>query len=480
MPYFGTLGREVKSTSRLPRPLLSQRRYNSRHSFSTLLLSLFSPSLLLSFPHRADRPTGHDRFREIFREHWSTWCDLRLADEVPADQRAYVRETVQRLLLCRDPSAGYARYLCPGCQFEHCVPFSCKTRFCASCSKVRVDRWVNAVAQDLLDVPHLHLTLTTDDVLRPFFYDQRSLLKILLTAVVQAVREGLGDLYPDVRIGLIEVVHTFGRDLGFKPHVHVVITKGDLKGDAWVEIDGVPGGRLAAKWRYLLCKQLRQARPYDPALQRAIEQTYRDHRGFQIYTESFYPKGLEAAKYIGRYLGHPPLATSHLTAYNGQRVTYWYTDTLTGEKQTVTCSALDFISRLVPHIPPKGIQLVRYAGLYARNVKRQCADLAHAALEALRTQFPLLVLEPLAKLVKKPKWRERIKASFGYDPLACPRCGRTLELVEIWEPQRGHVWMKRWLETHRLRKAAREALARVRAARPRRPQQLTFDFFNTS
>lgn len=138
-------------------------------------------------------------------------------------------------------------------------------------------------------------------------------------------------------------------------------------------------------------------------------------RGYQVYTESFYPKGLEAAKYIGRYLGHPPLATSHLTAYDGQQVTYWCTNTLTGEKQTVTCSPLEFISRLVPHIPPKGMH-VRYAGLYARNVKRRCADLARVALEALRTQFPLLVLEPLTKFFKSPKWRERIQQSFGYDP----------------------------------------------------------------
>ena len=41
------------------------------------------------------------------------------------------------------------------------------------------------------------------------------------------------------------------------------------------------------------------------------------------------------------------------------------------------------------------------------------------------------------------------EASFGYDPLECKKCGCFMELVEIWEPQRGHVWMKRWLETHR-------------------------------
>ena len=42
-----------------------------------------------------------------------------------------------------------------------------------------------------------------------------------------------------------------------------------------------------------------------------------------------------------------------------------------------------------------------------------------------------------------------------------------MELVEIWEPERRYVWMKRWLETHRRRKAAGQALARLIAARLR-------------
>jgi len=93
-----------------------------------------------------DHPTAHDRFRRIFRDHWLTWCDLRLEVKVPPDQRAYVRKTVERMILCRDPSAGYARYVCPGCGFDRCVPFSCKTRFCPSCGKVKVDNWVNDIA----------------------------------------------------------------------------------------------------------------------------------------------------------------------------------------------------------------------------------------------------------------------------------------------------------------------------------------------
>ena len=45
----------------------------------------------LALPLRANCPTRADLFRQIFRDHFDRWCDLRLDDEVPADQRAYVR-----------------------------------------------------------------------------------------------------------------------------------------------------------------------------------------------------------------------------------------------------------------------------------------------------------------------------------------------------------------------------------------------------
>jgi hypothetical protein len=134
---------------------------------------------------------------------------------------------------------------------------------------------------------------------------------VLLKTAAHAVRELAEELYPGVRIGLVYTLHTGGRDLGFKPHVHLVMTKGGLRDGDWVEIDKLPGGRLAAKWRYLLCKHLCQARPFDHELRKAVDQGYRDHRGYQVKTDSFYP------------IGHPPLATSHITNYDGQVVTYW-------------------------------------------------------------------------------------------------------------------------------------------------------------
>jgi len=68
-----------------------------------------------------------------------------------------------------------------------------------------------------------------------------------------------------------------------------------------------PANRLSAKWRYLLCKRLRELCPSDTALQQVIAKTYSDHRGFMVYTESFYPKGIEAAVISAATLDIPPL-----------------------------------------------------------------------------------------------------------------------------------------------------------------------------
>ena len=83
------------------------------------------------------------------------------------------------------------------------------------------------------------------------------------------------------------------------------------------------------------------------------------------------------------------------------------------------------------------MQLVRHAGLYARNVKAKWAAIARAALDALRRQFPLFNLETFTKAYQRLTWQQRFKASFGRDPLECPKCRIPMRLVEIWEPKRG-------------------------------------------
>jgi hypothetical protein len=63
-----------------------------------------------------------------------------------------------------------------------------------------VDEWGNAITAPWLEVPQLHLTLTTDDAPCPFFYADRVLLNDLLQVAPPAVQAVLTDLHPGVRV----------------------------------------------------------------------------------------------------------------------------------------------------------------------------------------------------------------------------------------------------------------------------------------
>ena len=51
------------------------------------------------------------------------------------------------------------------------------------------------------------------------------LLDELFKIGAEAVKQVVLELYPGMRIGMIYTIHTYGRGLGYKPHVHLVITK---------------------------------------------------------------------------------------------------------------------------------------------------------------------------------------------------------------------------------------------------------------
>jgi hypothetical protein len=91
--------------------------------------------------------------------------------------------------------------------------------------------------------------MSTDDSLRPFFYNDRGLPKVLPRVGAQAVHQIVNGLLPGIRVGVVYTKHTLGRGLGFKPYVHLMITKGGLINGEWADIDRMPGARLSATGR---------------------------------------------------------------------------------------------------------------------------------------------------------------------------------------------------------------------------------------
>ena len=125
-------------------------------------------------------------------------------------------------------------------------------------------------------------------------------------------------------------------------------------------------------------------------------------------------------KYISRYLGRPVIATSRIDDYDGDMVTFHYTRHEDNQTVTECIPAMDFIKRLIVHIPEKNFKMLRYYGLYAKHHKHE---------KNLRR---CISKEKQRFLLRHNNWRASILLSFGYDPLRCSSCGSSMSVLEVY------------------------------------------------
>jgi hypothetical protein len=352
---------------------------------------------------------------------------------------------VQKMLGCGEMANGYALYVCPDCQARQVVAFSCKSQFCLSCAKAYGQRWV-ATVQAMLHpgVRYRHLTLTMPEALRPLFYQHPA---ELLDGVMQAAQVAIDAVVSQVKrrvvkLGYIVVLQTAGRAATFNPHLHVLMTDGGLDANGtWQPLGYLPYDLLHRTWQTHVLQMIATRLAGDEQAQRLVAEMRRRYpKGFVAYLQGdVRPRMHQLARYLAKYVVSPPMALSRIIAYDRARgrVTYWYRDHRNpGAKTTETVSRETFIGRMVQHILPKGFQRIRYYGLQAICVLKKVRDQIGAALHVVGQA----VLPDLGAAGLRPRYRERMVATFGRDPLVCPQCGQELWLWQVWHPQYGMVY----------------------------------------
>jgi hypothetical protein len=274
----------------------------------------------------------------------------------------------------------------------------------------------------LIHTTHRHCVFTIAEELRPLFRKDRSLLNCLFRAVAAVLLRMFHKDNKTERFtpGFICVLHTFGQDLKWNPHIHCLVSEGGL-GESlhWRRKTHFNFKLLRNSFQTVLLNEL-HAKFGDP-FKKVKASLYANHKnGFYVYAKPNKCESSKVIRYIGRYLGRPVIATSRIDRYDGESVTFHYNRHEDGRLVTETLPALEFIGRLIPHIPEKHFKMIRYYGLYARH--RESDKKLHRAIR--REAHPLLL--------SLNRWRENILYTFGYDPLKCSRCGTTMLFLELY------------------------------------------------
>lgn len=129
---------------------------------------------------------------------------------------------------------------------------------------------------------------------------------------------------------------------------------------------------------------------------------------------------------LARYCARHPVALGRL-AYRADTGTVTYqSDKASGPAAGAeTMEALEFLARVVSHIPNKGQVLQRYYGWYANRTRgiRRRADVPD--------QAPTVAAEaaPPALADARRRWAELLRRIFEVDPLRCPRCGHQMRII---------------------------------------------------
>ena len=353
--------------------------------------------------------------QRIFKDHYEEMQYI-------LHPRDSVIENVNKMINCGDPAFGGAMYGCSNCGTLKFSPFRCHSRFCPTCGNMySIDR-TTSMSFKIINVQHRHCVFTIDEALRPFFLKDRSLLNCLFSAVSSVVsrmfhKDNQHELFTP---GFICVLHTFGRDLKWNPHIHCLISEGGVGNSSiWRHKKHFNYTLLRNSFQTALLNELEKK--IGPSFKKVKALCYSNHKdGFYVYAKPNKCDPSIVTKYIGRYLGRPVIATSRIDDYDGDNVTFHYNRHEDDELVTETIPVLDFIKRLIQHIPEKHFKQIRYYGIYARHRKSD-QKLNRAISKSKHTM-----------LRSFNQWRNSILTSFGYDPIKCPCCGTTMDFLELY------------------------------------------------
>jgi hypothetical protein len=274
---------------------------------------------------------------------------------------------------CRTLALGGHVYTCEACGETQYQYHSCRNRHCPKCQNGKAQLWLEQQQDLLLPVPHFLLTVTLPSELRDVARSHQKQVYDLFFRTSAAAMQHLArdSRFVGGQMGMVGVLHTWGRNLSYHPHIHFLVPGGGLATDGQTWLPARKGFLLPVK-----------------ALSRIVRAKFRDAVRqtplFTLIPASVWPKawvvhcqpvgnGLTALKYLAPYIFRVAISNNRILKLADGKVTFRYRTTDTGKLKTCTLPAEEFIRRFLQHVLPKGFVKVRYYGFLSSGCRQRLA-----------------------------------------------------------------------------------------------------------
>ncbi len=285
------------------------------------------------------------------------------------------RQVMRAIERCRTAALGGHVYHCEECEETEYHYHSCRNRHCPKCQNGKAQQWLEKQQDMLLPVPYFLVTVTLPSELRDVTRSHQKLVyDLLFRTSAEAMQHLAGDArFVGGQVGMVGVLHTWGRNLSYHPHVHYL----------------VPGGGVAADGETWLPARKNFLFPVK-ALSKIFRAKFRDALcqtdGFadvpaEVWQQEWVVNcrpvgsGVNALKYLAPYIFRVAISNKRILKLEDEKVTFRYRASDTGRLRTCTLPAKEFIRRFLQHVLPRGFVKVRYYGFLASGCRQRLAVL---------------------------------------------------------------------------------------------------------
>jgi hypothetical protein len=317
-------------------------------------------------------------------------------------------KVIRAITRCRTAALGGHADVCPNCKEAPVISYnSCRNRHCNKCQSQARERWIDARRQELLQTRYFHVVFTLPHELHTLvLQNHEELYNLLFRTVAETLREvARNSKHLGAEIGFFGILHTWGQNLLFHPHIHCVIPGGGIspEKERWIHppypfflpvkalgkvFRGkfVAGLRRAHRKTLLTCagsiQHLAETKHFSAFLRTLFRQSW------VVYAKPAFGGPEQVIRYLGRYTHRVAISNHRLISFDGHNVTFRWRDYAGGNKnRTMTVSAEEFMRRFLLHVLPKGFVRIRHFGILANHCRSASIDLCRKLLEmALRVR----------------------------------------------------------------------------------------------
>ncbi len=379
------------------------------------------------------------------------------------------QKVMRHIMQCRTAALGGHLDRCDTCGHQRISYNSCRDRHCPKCQGLARQDWLEKRLQTLLPIPYFHVVFTLPQALNALTLgNPKILLNILFACAAQTLQQlAATPKHLGAEIGFTAVLHTWGQNLLFHPHLHCVVTGGGLSpdGQSWVAARKkffLPVKVLGRLFRGKFLDALRKAYASgklhfagattelnDPLQwRRFLDQLYR--KNWVVYAKPPFASPQHVFRYLGRYTHRVAISNHRILALENGQVTFTYKNySAQGERQQMSLDALEFIRRFLLHVLPKGFTRIRHFGLCAGRQIRTKWEIARMLLTTTTTAAAQLSTPAVATPDDRPWWK-RLLDRTGIDLMACPHCehGRLVRQHELPPSSDSLTSQSQWAVPH--------------------------------